>query len=130
MECVNKDIFTIIRAYLNKTYDFEVISSIEDIINLGNKCGLGFILAYTLKKNNIYKDNGILDSTLFYGVARYEKQDLIRKNIKEVLENNGIGFLFLKGISLAKYYDEEYLRYSIDIDIIVEEKTMKKLKIY
>lgn len=50
MECVNKDIFTIIRAYLNKTYDFEVISSIEDIINLGNKCGLGFYFSVYTKE--------------------------------------------------------------------------------
>ena len=128
MECINKDIFTIIRAYLTKNYDFKVFSSVEDIINLGNKCGLSFILAYTLKKNNIYKDNGILDSTLFYGVARFEKQDLTRQNIKELLENNGIGFLFLKGISLAKYYDEEYLRYSSDIDIMVEENNYDKAK--
>ena len=128
MECINKDVFTIIRSYLIKNYDFEVFSNVEDIINLGNKCGLSFILAYTLKKNNIYKDNGILDSTLFYGVARFEKQNLIRENIKEVLEKNGIGFLFLKGISLAKYYDEEYLRYSSDIDIIVEENNYEKAK--
>ena len=128
MEYINNDNFTIIRAYLNNSYDFELFSSIEDIINLGNKCGLSFILAYTLKKNDKYKDNDILDSVLFYSVSGYEKQDLIRKNIKEVLENERISFLFLKGISLAKYYDEEYLRYSSDIDIIVEENNYEKAK--
>lgn len=122
MEYINRDIFTIIRAYLNKNYDFEVFSDIEDIINMGNKCGLGPILAYTLKKNEKYKDNGLLDSVLFYCATKYEKQELVRQEIKKLLENNGIDFLFLKGISLAKYYDEEYLRYSSDIDIIVEEK--------
>lgn len=128
MECIKDDIFTIIRAYLSKNYDFEIGSNIENVVKAGNNYGLGVVLAYTLKKSNKYRDNGILDSTLFYGVSRYEKQSLIRRNIENILKNSNIDYLYLKGISLAKYYDEEYIRYSSDIDIIVEELNYEKAK--
>lgn len=45
-----------------------------------------YFRVYTKEEQYIYKDNGILDSTLFYGAARYEKQDLIRKNKRSIRE--------------------------------------------
>lgn len=128
MESIKNDIFTIFRAYLCSNYVFKLENNVSNVLEFSNRCGIGVIVAYTLKKNDLYKNESILDNILFYNVAKYEKQKLVRKRIKSILEENGVNFIFLKGSSLAKYYEEKYLRYSSDIDLIVEKVNYEKAK--
>lgn len=46
-------------------------------------------------------------------------------DLTEVAEKNGIDFILMKGLSLASYYPQLYLRGSGDIDIIAGKKSAK-----
>lgn len=128
MESINKDILTIIKAYISDNYDFKIDNNVSKILNLGTAYRIGTILAYSLKKNYIYKEEKELDSVLLFNVARVEKLNKVRKHIEKTLENSNINFIFLKGATLAKYYKEDYLRYSNDIDLIVEKESYENAR--
>lgn len=127
MNNIQKDLITILKGYLHKDYSFNIESDLNDIRNLANKYAITPVIGYTLNKTNKYKSN-IFDTTLYMNINRVEAQDNIRNTIKQTLENNNIDFIFLKGITLAKYYDETCLRYSSDIDVIVKPDDYIKAK--
>ena len=120
MNSVELDIVTILKGYLNKDYSFSINSNLNDIYVLANKLCITPIIGYTLNKNDKYVSN-IFDKVLFNASLKHEVQKNLRNNIKDIFEDNDIDFVFIKGLSLAKYYDEPYLRYSGDIDVVVKK---------
>lgn len=116
-----------LRSYINKDYSFAVESNIDKLFEFSTKLSLATIVGYTLNKTETYK-NKQFDGHIFYVASKYEKQQYYRNLVKNILEGNDIDFLFLKGHTLAKYYDEEYLRISSDIDILVSKENYEKAK--
>ena len=129
MNKTQNDIITILNSYLKKDYSFSIDSDIEDIYKLSNRFCLSPIVGYTLNKTEKYRNN-VFNNLIYLSNINYEKQQYVRKKLGELLTNENIGYIFLKGSTLAKYYEEPYLRFSSDIDVIVEKnnyQTVKKL---
>lgn len=121
MQRTKLDIITILKGYLSHNYDFEISSNFNDILNTANSLNLSPIIGYTLNKTSKYKNN-IFDNVMYITAIKYEKQEHYRSIIKELFESHNIEFAYIKGNTLAKYYDEKSLRISSDIDILVNKK--------
>lgn len=118
MDSVQKDIITILKAYLHADYTFDIENDIREIIDCANKYAITPVIEYTLAKaNKCNRDN----SSVYLNAMRVEKQNNLRKTIKEVFDKNNIGYVFIKGTTLAKYYVDEYLRFSSDVDVVVQK---------
>lgn len=109
----------ILKAYLNNSYDINIDFDINELYKLSNALNVSTIVSYVLNKLNI-KDEHI-DKTLYKAINKYERLNDLRNNIN-ILFNNKFDYLFIKGSSISKYYNEPYLRYSADIDVIVKDK--------
>lgn len=127
MESLQIDIITILKAYINRDYSFNISSKYEDLCRKSTNYTLGPVVGYTLNKSQEHKNN-IFDSVVYNAAIRYEKQEKYRQYVSKLLTENGIDFVFLKGITYAKHYDEPYLRISTDIDILVSNKDFDKAK--
>lgn len=127
MKDSSKTLQKILNIYINKENPYIFTSEeLENAKILANKLEIGSIVAYTIEK---YKLSNNPDLSFLYNIAsNQERQNVYRNKIKEILETNNINFLFLKGNTLASYYEQEYLRYSCDIDLIVEENNFEKTK--
>ena len=55
-------------------------------------------------------------------VVRYQRLCLELKKVSEVLEENGISYMPLKGTVIRKYYPDPWMRTSGDIDILVKKE--------
>lgn len=64
----------------------------------------------------------------FLSVYRFENQSYEFGRICSVLEENKIPFMILKGAVIRKYYPENWLRTSCDIDILVKSDEGDKAK--
>lgn len=116
----------LLNLYLKKetSYDFSNVN-LNEIYKNACQSGIGVIIAYTILKYKLAKDETLYMNDIYKANIRNEEQSKYQNKIKEILENNNINFIFLKGKTLGKYYEEEYLRQSSDIDIIVEKGTYK-----
>lgn len=127
MNTVKKDIINILKGYFHSDYSFNIESDLNDILDCSNSLSIGPIVGYALNKSDKYKTN-IFDNTVFLAADRYERQNSIRQEIINILNKNNIPYIFLKGHTLSKYYDEEHLRYSTDIDILVKKNDYDLVK--
>lgn len=123
MNKIDEDVIEILKAYLKKDYSFNIDNNYNDILKHAEKYCLGQIVGYTLSKE--IKQNSFLGA-VYQSATRYEKQEDIRKLIINVFEKNNIDFVFIKGSTLGKYYDEPYLRYSGDVDVVVNSDNYNK----
>lgn len=118
MNSLRDDIITILKACLHKDYVFDVVNDVDDVLRFANNYAITPIIEYTLRKANKYSSD---NSSVFYNVVRVEKQIELRNMVIEAFDKNNIGYIFIKGLTLAKYYDEEFLRFSSDVDVVVEK---------
>ena len=127
MESLQTDIITILKAYINRDYSFNISLKYDDLYRKSTNYSLGPVVGYSLNKSSKYK-NSTFDNVVYNAAIRYEKQEKCREYISKLLIENGIDFLFLKGATYAKFYDEPYLRISADIDILVSNNDFNKAK--
>lgn len=129
MNNLTKNTLNILKNYLNKGNSFsETDINYDDLTKYAVSLGIGPVVAYTISKNKLTKDTSYLMSILYASSIKTETQKNNRNEIKDLLEKENIDFLFLKGKTIAKYYDEEYLRQSADIDIYVNKDNFEKVK--
>lgn len=96
------------------------ISSNHDVVHL---------LVLGLKQNGLtLKENADIEKSIFKAVYRYEKIRYEYENLCAALEKSQISFLPLKGSVIRKYYPEEWMRTSCDIDILVNKSEAEKAK--
>lgn len=113
------DIVHTIRSFFNKTYNCSINGSVDELFRLSSALGVASIIGYTLNKSNI--NNANFEKAIFKSINKYERLSNARKEIDELF-NDSFKYLYIKGLTISKYYDEPYLRYSADLDIVVEEK--------
>lgn len=121
MASYKNDIIKVLKAYINKDYNFTISSDFKGLLEYSSKLCVSPIIGYTLHKNSLYRDIHDFDEAMYICASRYEKQRHYRELIGKILSDNSIEYLYLKGHTLSKYYDEESLRYSTDIDILVNK---------
>lgn len=61
-------------------------------------------------------------------IFKFEHQEYELQYISELFQNEGINHVPLKGAVLWDYYDEPWMRLSGDVDILVREEDLEKIK--
>lgn len=98
-----------------------------DMVKTAKKHDVDHLLAYGIKKNGlISKGYTAIEKSVLKAIYRYEKLNSEYENICELFETEGIVFMPLKGSVLRKYYPEEWMRTSCDIDILISENDIEK----
>lgn len=90
---------------------------------------LAQIVAYSIRKLNIKlneKANDILDNELYDAAIRVERSGYFQNKIIDVLNKNCVDYILLKGSVIRKLYPEDYLRSSIDVDVLVRKEDDKR----
>ena len=102
---------------------------LKALYKLSKSHDLAHILGNALIKNKPISDNkikSVFEKELYTAVFRYESINYELGNIKEILSENEIPFIPLKGSVIREYYPEPWMRTSCDIDILVKEADADK----
>lgn len=119
MNSSKTEVINILKSYLNKQYNYSLNCDIDELYNLSNALGITSIIGYTLNKCSIKNDK--FENSIYKSLNKYERIINARNELDKLL-NNKYQYLYIKGYTISKYYDEPYIRYSSDMDIIVEEE--------
>lgn len=104
-------------------------SLLEDIFKISRDHDLSHLIAYALKQNGLAtKEDVDVEKHIISAVYRYERIKHEYENICASLEKAKIPFLPLKGSVIRKYYPEEWMRTSCDIDVLVKREDCEKAK--
>lgn len=114
-----------------KEEEREVYSSdvLKDLFEISSKHDLLHLLILGLKKNELIpKEKVEIENYIFKAFYRYEQLKYELDNLCAALEKAEIQFIPLKGSVLRKYYPEEWMRTSCDIDVLVHEEDCEKAR--
>ncbi len=114
------------KAVLNLDRD-----SWEKLFKLSKKHDLAHLIGYGLKASENKIDEDIqraFEQTMNIAAFRYVNINYDLETISNTLENAQIKFIPLKGSVIRKYYKEPWLRTSCDIDILIENSDVEKVK--
>lgn len=103
--------------------------SLPEMVKTAKKHDIDHLLAYGLKKNGLLSQNGAgagAEKAVLKAVYRYERMNTEYESVCRAFEDAKIPFMPLKGSVIRKYYPEEWMRTSCDIDILVPEDTAEK----
>lgn len=129
-------LFSLIRsAVTGREATQEVIDSInnevlEEIYEIAEIHDLAHVIAYALSKIKKLGNDEInkkFSRAMLLAVYRYEQKNYEYQRICTFFEEEKIKFIPLKGSVIRKYYPEEWLRNSCDIDILVEEERIEEI---
>lgn len=118
MNKTKNDLIYTLRSFFKKAYNYSLSGSVDELYKLSSKLGVAGVIGYTLNESNI-KDSRF-ESIIYKTLNKHERFVNTRNEIDALFSNN-FKYLYIKGLAISKYYEEPYLRYSSDIDIIVEE---------
>lgn len=124
MNNVRSELIHILRCFLNSNYNYSINTDIDELYNLSNSLGVGSIVGYTLDKSNI--KNTKFNNSVFKALNKYERLSNTRNELDKLLDDK-YQYLYIKGLTISKYYEEPYLRYSSDIDVIVEKEKYEEI---
>ena len=113
-KCIKK----ILKTFMLETYEDDIECSTDKLYKLSSSLNVSTMVGYVLNKKKI-KDT-YFEKTLYKSIIKYERLLKTKKEI-DTLFKHKINYLYIKGITLAKYYKEPFLRYSNDIDVVVKD---------
>ena len=97
----------------------------QDLLNISSKHDLSHLLAHGLHQNGFVLESDLgIDKYLLEAVYRCEQIKCEYELICIALEKSQIPFIPLKGSVIRKYYPEEWMRMSCDIDILVHREDL------
>ena len=109
-----------------KSYSSDML---QDLLKISSKHDVIHLLALGLKRNElITKEDVDIQKYIFSAAYRHERLRYECDKLCEAFEKAKIPFLPLKGSVICKYYPEEWMRTSCDIDILVREVDLEKAK--
>lgn len=113
-----QNLLKIIKSYLLKQpYNDEI--NINELFDLSCSLNVPCVAGYVLKKNNKY--NNIFDKSIFKSLNKYTIFEDYKKKLIKLFDDKNIKYIFIKGETLARYYDEPYLRFSSDLDVVIHK---------
>lgn len=119
---------TMLTEQEKKKYSFDIL---EDLLVLSSQQDVVHLLVLGLKRNNlISKENIGIENYMFKAIYRYEQISYEYEKLCNAFEEVCIPFLPLKGSVIRKYYPEEWMRTSCDIDILVRPEDLDRAIIY
>ena len=97
-----------------------------DLFETARKHNVTHIVASNLNKSKLLSGSAsqAFESQLYGMVFRNEKMNYVLESVYNVLENNEIPYIPLKGAVLKNLYPEPWMRTSTDIDILVREQDL------
>ncbi|MBQ7968405.1 MAG: nucleotidyltransferase family protein [Clostridia bacterium] len=102
---------------------------LQDLLKISSKHDVAHLLVLGLKQNDLIpKEKTDIEKCILKAVYRYEQIKYEYDNLCTALEKAQIPFLPLKGAVIRKYYPEEWMRTSCDIDVLVREEDIEKSK--
>ena len=128
-------LFSLIQSELsNKKFDNERLKNLsseklEKLYELAKAHDVVHLIAFALDKQKMLTQDEIsqkYQKQIMLAIFRYEKIDYEQKRISEILENNEIKFILLKGAVIRKFYPEPWMRTSCDIDVLVHQEDIDK----
>lgn len=103
---------------------------LSDLYALSIKHDLAHLVGYVLQKNNLLDTKTEIGEKfhkqMMLAVYRTTTNQYDYKQICQILNDAKIPFVPLKGAVIRPLYPEPWLRTSCDIDVLVEEKNLKK----
>ena len=105
--------------------------NLETVYKLAKKHDVAHLVAIAIEQLQIPVCEVMdkLRKTKITAIYRYAKLDNELGKVCDVLEEEKIPFIPLKGSVLRRYYPEPWMRTSADIDILVDESNLKKASI-
>lgn len=96
------------------------------VMQLAAKHDISHLVALGLKKGEFIDGSNEtrLQQSIFKAVYRNEQMKYELRKISELLEQNKIFFIPLKGAIIRNYYPEPWMRLSCDIDILILEEDL------
>ena len=131
---ISQIMFEYLRFSLMKTQISNPLKSLEDqtlkgLYVLSKKHDLGHLVAYGLEQNQAFNNSTITNKFLYerdMALFRHEQINYELDCVCKTLEDAEIYHIPLKGAVIRKYYPEEWMRNSCDIDILVKEEDLDK----
>ncbi len=111
-------------SFLREKLDIETVTS---LYHLSNKHDLTHILSHFIYQNKIDVGDELrnkLRREELMSVYRYERMQYTFDEICSLFDESNISYIPLKGAVIRKYYPEESMRTSCDIDILIHEDDM------
>ena len=98
---------------------------LPDMQRMASKHDVAHLLICGLMQNELVsKEQYDLDTNILNAIFRYEQIRFEYENLCAAFEKAQIPFLPLKGSVIRKYYPEEWMRTSCDIDILVHREDL------
>lgn len=130
-----KTMFHLFKYALCENVEKEIISLDRDswgkLFKLSKKHDLAHLIGYALivSENKIDEDiQKAFEQEMNMAAFRYVKISYDLESISNALEKAQIRFIPLKGSVIRKYYKEPWLRTSCDIDILIADSDVEKVK--
>lgn len=104
--------------------------TLEEIYKIAEAHDIVHIISFVLSKSRKLGNDEIskkFSNAMLLAVYRYEQQNYEYQRICTLFEEEKIKFIPLKGSVIRRYYPEEWLRNSCDIDILVEEDRIDEI---
>jgi len=100
---------------------------LHKLLELSHKHDVAHLLALGIKRNELTsKVDMDIEEYIFKAVYRHERKRYDLENLCNALEKARIPFMPLKGAIVVRYYPEEWMRTSCDIDILVSKENSEK----
>ena len=98
---------------------------LQSLLSVAYKHDLAHLLVHGINQNNILsEENAELERFVFEAIYRCEQIKYEYEILCSALEEAKIPFLPLKGSVIRKYYPEEWMRTSCDIDVLVRREDL------
>ncbi len=137
METTRSIMTRLICHLLPDAQQYETIESLNDdllskLYEMSAKQDLAHLVAASLEKKGLLPKNQIgkaFEKQKMLSILRREQQNYEEKRICDLLEEERIDYILLKGAVIKRFYPEEWMRTSCDIDILIKpEQTEKAIK--
>ncbi len=128
MGYLENEVLDIVRHALRKESYQKSLSNEKEIFTMIFENGLNGLAYSVIDKHavsNIFYKR--LENTFFEYVSKDEKQQAAIKEIREILNQHDIDFIFMKGTVLKNLYPESYMRAMGDIDLLIKESDLKRI---
>lgn len=104
---------------------------LKNLLQLSVKHDVVHLLAWGLKQNELVdKENADIEKCILKAFYRYEQLKYEYGNLCDALEQAQIPFIPLKGSVIRRYYPEEWMRTSCDIDVLVHKEDLESAIAY
>lgn len=101
------------------------VDLLQDLMKISAKHDIAHLISFSLKQNDLLSlEEQDIEKSLFKAVYRYESLNYEYQTLCNALEKAKISFIPLKGSVIRKYYLQEWMRTSCDIDILVHREDL------